>query len=126
VANTVPGLVLVYLQVVVMTAISVAISTRLPFIPNLLICFTIWALGHLTPQLVQSQVVAESLPPVIFFSKMIATVFPVLDHFDVQASVAGGRIVPLAYLGWAFVYAAIYSTIAMLLALTLFEDRDLA
>jgi hypothetical protein len=44
----------------------------------------------------------------------------------VQASVAGGRIVPLVYLGWAVVYAAIYSTIAMLLALTLFEDRDLA
>jgi ABC-type transport system involved in multi-copper enzyme maturation permease subunit len=125
-ATTVPGLVLVYLQVVVMTAISVAISTRLPFIPNLMICFTIWALGHLTPQLAQSQVVAEQLPPIIFFSKLIATVFPVLDHFDVQASVAAGRIVPLVYLGWAFVYAAIYSTIAMLLALTLFEDRDLA
>lgn len=125
-ATTVPGLVLVYLQVVVMTAISVAISTRLPFIPNLLICFTIWALGHLTPQLAQSQVVAEQLPPIIFFSKLIATVFPVLDHFDVQASVAGGRVVPLIYLGWCFVYAAIYSTIAMLLALTLFEDRDLA
>lgn len=125
-AQTVPGLVLVYLQVVVMTAISVAISTRLPFIPNLLICFTIWALGHLTPQLVQSQEVAQNIAPVVFFSKIIATVFPVLDHFDVQASVAGNRIVPLAYLGWCFVYAAIYSTIAMLLALILFEDRDLA
>jgi ABC-type transport system involved in multi-copper enzyme maturation permease subunit len=125
-AQTVPGLVLVYLQVVVMTAISVAISTRLPFIPNLLICFTIWALGHLTPQLVQSQEVAQQLPPIVFFSKLIATVFPVLDHFDVQASVAGGKVVPLIYLGWCFVYAAIYSTIAMLLALVLFEDRDLA
>lgn len=124
--QTIPGLVLVYLQVVVMTAISVAISTRLPFIPNLLICFTIWALGHLTPQLVQSQVVAQQLPPIVFFSQLIATVFPVLDHFDVQASVAGNRIVPLAYLGWCFVYATIYSTIAMLFALTLFEDRDLA
>lgn len=124
--QTIPGLVLVYLQVVVMTAISVAISTRLPFIPNLLICFTIWALGHLTPQLVQSQVVAEQMAPIVFFSQLIATVFPVLDHFDVQASVAGNRIVPLAYLGWCFVYATIYSTIAMLFALTLFEDRDLA
>jgi ABC-type transport system involved in multi-copper enzyme maturation permease subunit len=125
-AATVPGLVLVYLQVVVMTAISVAISTRLPFIPNLLICFTIWALGHLTPQLVQSQEVAQQLPPIVFFSKLIATVFPVLDHFDVQASVAGNKVVPLLYIGWCFVYAAIYSTIAMLLALVLFEDRDLA
>lgn len=125
-AQTVPGLVLVYLQVIVMTAISVAISTRLPFIPNLLICLTIWALGHLTPQLVQSQIDAQQLPPIVFFSQLIATVFPVLDHFDVQASVAGNRIVPLVYLGWCFVYATIYSTIAMLFALVMFEDRDLA
>ena len=42
-----------------------------------------------------------------------------------RASPVGGSS-PLAYLGWAFVYASIYSTIAMLFALTLFEDRDLA
>ncbi|MEZ6107692.1 MAG: hypothetical protein R3B96_16635 [Pirellulaceae bacterium] len=38
----------------------------------------------------------------------------------------GGREVPLAYLGWASIYCFLYAGIALLLALLLFEDRDLA
>jgi cobalamin biosynthesis protein CobD/CbiB len=80
----------------------------------------------LTPLMVQSQEVAQQLPPVVFFGRLIATVLPVLDHFNVQASVAAGVPVPLTYLSWALVYCTLYSAVAMLLALTLFEDRDLA
>lgn len=74
----------------------------------------------------QSQVVSDQLPPVIFLSQLIAAVFPVLDHFNVSASISAGREVPLVYLGWSLIYCLVYCTIAMLLALTLFEDRDLA
>jgi ABC-type transport system involved in multi-copper enzyme maturation permease subunit len=42
----VPGLVLSFLETVVLTAISVAISTRLPMLPNLVICGSIYVLGH--------------------------------------------------------------------------------
>lgn len=124
--GAIPGLVLVFMEVLVMAAMSVAISTRLPWVPNLLICATIYVLGHLTPLLVQSQVVSDQLPPVIFLSQLIAAVFPVLDHFNVSASISAGREVPLVYLGWSLIYCLVYCTIAMLLALTLFEDRDLA
>jgi len=124
--QTVPGIVLAYMETLVIAALSVAISTRLPAIANFLICFAIYVLGHLTPLLVQSQVVAEQLPPVVFFGKLIATVLPVLDHFNIQASVAAGVPVPLSYLAWSLVYCLLYSAVAMLLALTLFEDRDLA
>jgi hypothetical protein len=34
--------------------------------------------------------------------------------------------VPWNYLGWAALYAALYSTVALLVALVLFQDRDLA
>jgi len=122
----VPGLVLVYLEALVIAALSVAISTRLPTLANFIISFAIYVLGHLTPLLVQSQVVANQLPPIIFFGRLIATVLPVLDHFNIQASVAAGVNVPTVYLLWSLVYCALYSTVAMLLALTLFEDRDLA
>jgi hypothetical protein len=53
-------------------------------------------------------------------------VLPVLDHFNVQAAVAGGVRIPLDYLAWAALYCVLYSAVAMLLALILFEDRDLA
>ena len=45
---------------------------------------------------------------------------------DVRAAVAAGREVPYTYLLWALVYCCLYSFVAMLLALILFEDRDLA
>ncbi|MEX2176320.1 MAG: ABC transporter permease [Pirellulaceae bacterium] len=124
--QVVPGLVLVFLEMLVMTSLSVAISTRLPTLANFIISFTVYVLGHLTPLMVQSQVVAEQLPPVVFFGRLIATVLPVLDHFNIQASVAAGVNVPPTYLAWALVYCVLYSSVAMLLALTLFEDRDLA
>lgn len=124
--QVIPGLVLAFLEMLVMAALSVAISTRLPSLANFIISFSIYVLGHLTPLMVQSQVVAEQLPPVVFFGRLIATVLPVLDHFNVQASVAAGVQVPLTYMAWALVYCVLYSTVAMLLALTLFEDRDLA
>ena len=90
----VPGLVLVFLETLVMAALSVAISTRLPALANFIISFSIYVLGHLTPLMVQSQVVANQLPPVVFFGRLIATVLPVLDHFNIQASVAAGVPVP--------------------------------
>jgi ABC-type transport system involved in multi-copper enzyme maturation permease subunit len=122
--GTVPGLVLSLMETVVLTAISVAISTRLSMIPNLVIVGSIYALGHLGPLIVQSSVGRNEF--VAFFGQLIALVLPVLDHFNIQAAVAGGKHVPPDYLAWALLYCALYSTVAMLLALILFEDRDLA
>ncbi|HEX2474163.1 MAG TPA: ABC transporter permease, partial [Lacipirellulaceae bacterium] len=122
--GTVPGLVLSFMETVVLTAISVAISTRLSMIPNLVIVGSIYALGHLGPLIVQSSVGRNEF--VAFFGQLIALVLPVPDHFNIQAAVAGGKHVPPDYLAWALLYCALYSTVAMLLALILFEDRDLA
>ncbi|MCI0491395.1 MAG: ABC transporter permease [Planctomycetes bacterium] len=122
--GTVPGLVLAFLETVMLTAISVAISTRLPMLPNLVICGAIYVLGHLGPLIVQSS--AGQMEYVAFIGRLIALVLPVLDHFNIQAAVAGGVPVPMNYLGWAVLYCVLYSTVAMLLALILFEDRDLA
>lgn len=122
--GTVPGLALALMETIVLTAISVAISTRLPMLPNLVICGTIYALGHLGPLIVQSS--AGQLEYVAFIGRLIAVVLPVLDHFNIQAAVAGGVEVPMTYLAWALLYCVLYSAAAMLVALILFEDRDLA
>jgi ABC-type Na+ efflux pump permease subunit len=119
----VPGLVLAFMKTVVLTAIGVAISTRLPMLPNLVICVTIYVLGLLTPLLVQSRAGESKL--VMFFGQLVAVVLPVLDHFDIQAAVATGQPIPLVYLAWEGVYCVLYSAAAMLLALLLFDGRDL-
>ncbi len=120
---TIPGLVLAFFEATVLISLSVAISTRLPMLANFVICFSIYVLGHITPLIVQSPI---EFAPVVFVGQFIATILPVLDHFNIQAAVAAGRPVPLAYLGWSLVYCMAYSGIAILLALALFEDRDLA
>jgi ABC-type transport system involved in multi-copper enzyme maturation permease subunit len=122
--GTVPGLALGFMETVVLTAISVAISTRLPMLPNLVICGAIYVMGHLGPLIVQSS--AGQLEYVAFIGRLIAVVLPVLDHFNVQAAIAGGISVPGNYLAWALLYCALYCAAMMLLALILFEDRDLA
>ena len=69
---------------------------------------------------------AGQLEYVAFIGRLIAVVLPVLDHFNVQAAIAGGINVPANYLLWAALYCALYCAAMMLLALILFEDRDLA
>jgi ABC-type transport system involved in multi-copper enzyme maturation permease subunit len=122
--GTVAGLALAFMEAVVLTAVSVAISTRLPMLPNLVICGAIYVLGNLGPLIVQSSVGQNEF--VAFFGQLVALVLPMLDVFNIQAAVAGGKHVPFVYLGWALLYCVLYSTVAMLFALILFEDRDLA
>ena len=122
--HVIPGIFLCFLEVLIFVAISVAISTRFGILANFLICFSVYVLGHLTPLLVQSSYAA--FEPVVVFGQLIAIVFPVLNHFDVQAAINTNSPVPMAYLGWSIIYTALYGSMAMLLALVLFEDRDLA
>lgn len=122
--RVIPGLVLSFMETLVLAAISVAISTRLPMMGNFTICFTIYVLGNLAPMLVQSS--ENQFPIVRFFAQLIATIFPNLESFNTYAAIAGGRDVPLEYLAGAGLYCLIFTLISMLLALLLFEDRDLA
>lgn len=122
--ETAPGLALGMMEVMVLSAIALAISTRLPLIPNLMICACIYALGHLMPTLVHVASQQQALP--YFVAQLFAAVLPMLDYFSMYTAISASRPIPPAYLGWAALYAGIYTMAAMLLALLLFEDRDLA
>ncbi|MEC9092478.1 MAG: ABC transporter permease [Planctomycetota bacterium] len=122
----VPGIALGFMETLVFIAISVTISTRLPIMANILICFSIYVLGHLTPLIVQSTIAVDAFETVVFFGQLVATIFPVLDHFNIQAAISGDAVVPMSYLGWSLIYCMVYGGIALLLGLIFFEDRDVA
>ena len=124
VVRIIPGLVLAFFEAVVMASVSVAISTRLSMLPNLVICGSIYVLGHLGPQIAKTAI-AENVF-VAFIGRLIAVLLPVLEHYEIEGAIAGSSNVPPEYLGMALVYSALYCAAAMLLALILFEDRDLA
>ena len=124
VVGILPGLVLAFFETIVLAAISVAISTRFSLLPNLTICLTLYALGHIMPIITASNAAAQ-MPLVGFFANLLC-VLPVLDHFNMETAVAMDRTVPLAYLLWTGLYSFLFAAAALILSLTLFDDRDLA
>lgn len=123
-----PGLVIGFGQVMTLTAISVALATRVPMVVNLAACLVVYLLGHLAP------IMTEASRPIGGLVKFVAQLFemllPGLASFDVSTAII--REVPLdthqyaIYTSNVFLYALIYTAIAMLAGLILFEDRDVA
>ncbi len=122
--RVVPGLVLGFMEAVILASVSVAISTRLPMMANMIICTSIYVLGHLVPLLVNSTVGNNDF--VRFAGDFSAAVLPVLDHFTMETAISTDQVVSGSYLMWTGVYSLVYCVVAMLLAFLLFEDRDLA
>jgi ABC-2 family transporter protein len=127
-AQSLPALAFAGCQTMVLLAIAVALATRLPFIVTFVTCVVVFFLGHLTHVLVT--VSAGRFALVNFMAKFFDNVLPGLDYFDLGALLA--RDIPpaqgafFAYVGSVTGYAVLYSIIALLFGLILFEDRDLA
>lgn len=122
-ASVVPGLLLAFMETLILAALSVAISTRLPMFANFVICFTVWTLGHLIPLI--SQATEGRFEIVKFIGRFSAAIFPNLEAFRVETAIAGGLAIPNEYLAMSMLYCILFSIVAMLLALILFEDRDM-
>jgi ABC-type transport system involved in multi-copper enzyme maturation permease subunit len=122
--STLPGLAMAFMQAVVLSAISVALATRLPQLANLSVCFAIYVVGNLTTSLVSST--QEGFEIVRFVAQLVATIIPILEHFSMQAAIDSGNQITLSLLSGSLIYCLLYVLLSMFLALLLFEDRDLA
>ncbi len=133
--STTLGVGLGFGQVMILVAVTTALATRLPFIINLVVCLVIYFLGHLAPVIVRvTQAPAQrdnsAVGLVRFFGNVFDTLLPALDFFSVGPAII--REAPLALGDFAVYvlvvsgYAVIYTLIALIVGLLLFEDRDLA
>ncbi|HMC67449.1 MAG TPA: ABC transporter permease [Gemmataceae bacterium] len=132
-----PGLIIGACQVMVLVAIAAALATRLPMLVNLPTCLLLFFLGNLSPVLVQvSQKLRDqqgggaTMDLINFMARLFDTVLPALEFFNLGPAII--RDIPLdvlsfaKYCGSVCLYALLYTSIAMLFGLILFEDRDLA
>lgn len=127
VMQVMPGLVLGFLEVTVLTAISVAISTRLPMLANLVVCILVFFLGHLSPVLVELASQGRVNELVGFMARFFAWALPSLEFFNAGPSISTGAVIPwIGYVLPVVGYCMLYSGAALLFAFLLFEDRDLA
>ncbi|QEL15724.1 ABC transporter permease [Limnoglobus roseus] len=135
-AHTV-GLALGFGQVMILVAITSALATRLPFVLNIVIELLIYFLGNLAPVVVKVtdriQEQGESgvgTGLVRFFSQLFDTFLPALDTFNMSPAIVRDTPLPLGafalYVVSVIGYSILYTVIAMLIGLLLFEDRDLA
>ncbi len=123
-----PGLVVGFGQVMVLLAIAVALATRLTMVVNVVICLGVYFLGHLTP--IMTEVSQNQYALVYFVAQLFENLLPGLDLFDVGTAIVREVQLPMGeyalYTLQVTLYAVVYTTIALLFGLILFEDRDLA
>lgn len=127
-AEALPGLAIGFCQVMVLTALAVALATRVPMVVNIVACAAVFFLGHLTTIL--TEVTAQGNAMVKFVAQVFDTVLPGLDFFDIgPAVVRDNPLPPMDYAVYSLhvtLYGLTFTAIALLLGLILFEDRDLA
>jgi len=122
--TTIPVLGLYFMETMAIGAVAVALATRLPLLANFITCFVVYVIGNLTSPLVASTEGNNEL--VGFVGKLIAVVVPNLNVFNVQSAVDAGNPIPMIYLAGAFNYLVCFAIAVWMLAMLLFEDRDLA
>lgn len=128
------GVLLGFGQVMILVAIASALATRMAFVVNIVICLLIYFLGHLAPVVVQvtqqSQGGGVGVGLVGFLGKLFDVLLPSLESFNMGRAIIRESPLPLwefgGYVLTVFGYSLIYTAIALLVGLLLFEDRDLA
>lgn len=124
-----PGLVLGFMEVTILASISLAISTRMPMLVNLVVCIAIFFLGHLSQVLVDltAPAGAQVNELVKFMARLFAWALPSLEFFNAGPSISTGLAIPwMGYVLPAAVYCVMYTSAALLFAFLLFENRDVA
>jgi ABC-type transport system involved in multi-copper enzyme maturation permease subunit len=127
VKQVLPGLALGFFEVTVLASVSVAISTRLPMLVNLIVCIALFFLGHLSPVLVEATREGNTNELISFMARLFAWALPSLEFFNAGPAISTGAVIPwISYVLPALGYCMLYSGAALLFAFLLFEDRDLA
>jgi hypothetical protein len=120
----------------ILVAVACALATRLSFVVNIVICMLVYFLGHLAPEIVREAQQAQMRGGGIgadligFLGQLFDVLLPSLESFNMSRAIIRETELPLWQYGGfvltVFGYSCIYTAIALLVGLLLFEDRDLA
>lgn len=143
IAGLLPSLALIWLQISVLAAVGVALSTRFSLVVNLPTVIIVYIAGNLTRFLFPLDVGPLAGRPIAQgFAWFISLLLPYLEIFDMHGpmimgavKVAGTRFADdaravsqetlWAYVGVAAVYAAAYAGMALAAGMWLFQNREL-
>jgi ABC-type transport system involved in multi-copper enzyme maturation permease subunit len=119
------GCLLSMFQVMVLTAVAVAVSVYANMVVNVAVCFSLFLLGNLTGWfLTEALPDPKTAPMAEVATRAVLGLLPFLETYNVQA-LALGKHIPLSYLLEAFAYAVYFSSAALVVAVALFQKREL-
>ena len=117
------ALVLIFMSVSTMAAITVVFATRLDLVANLTVCSIIFFLGLVSSYLFQGDTGSDVLNAIC---KIFYAILPNWQFFWLADALATNTPVPPSYLGWAALYVVLYISLCTLWALVVFQNKELA
>ncbi len=117
------AILLIYWELLLITALAVLLSSVTSPILGALIVFSAFVAGHATNILIDlpehfKDTVAEDVLAAVYY------ILPNLSNFDIRSEAANGMPVAPAYVLWAMVYGVVYTMLLLVVAALAFEDKD--
>ena len=116
----IPATVLLLFAVLILTALALACSTRMELLPTLTVCSGVLFLGLMSDWLFLERSQDGTLWASFFY-----TIIPNWQNFWLADILSTKELIPVKYLGQAFGYLIGYVGATLMVALWLFEDREL-
>ena len=116
----IPATVLLLFAVLILTALALACSTRMELLPTLTVCSSVLFLGLMSDWLFLERSQDGTLWASFFY-----TIIPNWQNFWLADILSTKELIPVKYLGQAFGYLIGYVGATLMVALWLFEDREL-
>lgn len=118
------GIYACFLQVMILTAAAIALSTFFPLAITGGGCITFFILGHISTYIYGGLVKSDSLLWQIP-GKIIYTLLPDLTNFNVASLVATKSPLSWTYLGWLTLYGIFYSGFILTITIIIFTKREI-
>lgn len=119
-----PEVLFAYLEIGILTAVSVGLALFLPFAANLVLCFLVYGLANVSTSLLAG---AEGQGGLVrFLVRGLYVLLPNFDNFSLDYYHGTLDVPPLPLVLLAAVYGILYTGFVLALAAVFFEERELA
>lgn len=116
----IPVLFLIYLAVLAMGTLSTALSTYLPLVSNLAVCFMVFTFGLMSDYLFGIPAGEGNI-----FAQIMYPLVPNWQYFWMADVITAGKHVHSSYVGMMFIYFLCLITIFSSCAILLFQNREI-
>lgn len=119
-----PGLLIGLLQTFILTAVSVALSIRVPMIVNVSISFALFVIASISAPLVDTLKTSQGAGYAIarFFYFFLPNF---QSNTEIYSAIGLGKMVPPSLVALTALYSVFYIVAALIVAIILFQDREL-